>query len=541
MGRMEPTAGLDAGLGLGRAWKAAVLGLLAFGIVVAPAHAQGPPPTTPPVFRTVGEPRLSLADAAPPKRFVTKHRAVIGGKPLSYTATAGETYVTNSFQEPIASIFTFAYVKDGPPDPARPVMFVFNGGPGSASLWLHMGVIGPRRLVLDKEVNPSNTPPFGVRDNPFSPLDAADLVFIDPVGTGFSRAMGHAKDSDFFSVDADAESIARFIEKWLTENGRWNSPKYLMGESYGTIRAAVLPRALMGGPSYGGVMRGVTVNGVILVGSSLSVGIPPDPKAAQKAPDPRVGSDLPGQAVTAWYHNKIDRKGRSAQQVYDEVNAYGAAQYAEALFRLDAGQLPAEEKAAVAAQLAAYTGLPAAAWLRSDLRMTNPDFLKKILADQGLDAGAYDSRYTMSNVNSGGDPVADDPAMGKYVPGFIAAFHQTLRDDLKVSLGVPYGAIMFETVNFKWNYSRVGAPLGQSYAAELATAMRRTDKLRVMVASGYFDMVSTPAGAALQIRRGGLPADRVRIKNYESGHMLYLGDTAEAFANDVRNFISEQP
>lgn len=503
--------------------------------VTAPVAAQSGPPAPPAIIARVSPKPVALADLPAPRQFVTHHRTTIRGKTLSYTATAGETYISNISGEPIARFFTFSYMKDerdkDESGRARhPVMFIFNGGPGSASLWLHMGVLGPKRVALDQEVNPSNTPPFGVSDNAISVLDVADLVFIDPVGTGFSHAVGNALDSDFASVDADADSIARFIDLWLTQHGRWNSPKYLVGESYGTIRASVLPRALMGGPLYNGVMRGITVNGVILVAAGLGGA------DSKNDPDPATLA-LPSLAVTAWYHSKIERNGRSAVQFYDEVKAFAATDYATALGKSSSNSLSSAEKSELARRLQEYTGLTADAWLRADLRISKQAFLKQLLASQGLEAGSYDSRYTLPLAGNGGDPVADDPAMGRYVPGFIAAFNMMLRDHLRVDMPVAYTPIAF-TMGFGWDYSRVsGLPQGQSFAVDLATAMRRTPALRVMVASGYYDMGSTPAGSQSQIERGGLPLDRVTFKNYESGHMLYLGGTAERFADDVRTFV----
>jgi carboxypeptidase C (cathepsin A) len=519
----------------------AALVILTLGTIAAPLFAQTAerPSAAPAVATRISERKVGLADLPAPLQFVTQHQTTIRGKPLSYTAMAGETYITNLAGEPTARFFSFSYLKDGPPDPSRPVLFVFNGGPGAASVWLHLGVVGPKRVVLDREVNPSNTPPFGVKENPYSPLDVADLVFIDPVGTGFSHAVGNAKDSDFFGVDEDADSVARFIELWLTKNGRWNSPKFLMGESYGSVRAAVLPRALMGGVTYAGVMRGVTINGIILLGVALNAGVRPAPPANPPAgPNPEVGLTLPSLAVTAWYHNKIDRAGRTAEQVYGEAKTFGTTEYANAIAHLNAGALSGEEKIRIATKLATLTGISGDTWLGNNLQMSAQSFLKQILADKGLEAGLYDSRYTMSSANNGGDPVADDPAMGRYVPGFVGAFHDMLHRDLKVEMPIPYGSIVWEGLNFIWNYSRVGVPAGQSYAVDLATAMRRNEKLRVLVASGYFDLVSPPAAAENEILRGRLPADRVTFRNYESGHMLYLGDTAESFANDVRVFLT---
>jgi carboxypeptidase C (cathepsin A) len=519
--------------------RLALLGLVAapaFGQdrAPAPAASQGPPQLAPAVVTRASH--AKAVDLPPPRRFVSHHQIVIRGKPIRYTATAGESYITNLHGDPTASFFSFAYVKDGPRDKARPVLFVFNGGPGSASIWLHMGVVGPRRLVLDHEVNPSPTPPFGLQDNPNSLLDIADLVFIDPVGTGYSRAVGDAANSDFFGVDEDSDSVSRFIEGWITENGRWNSPKYLMGESYGSMRAAVLPRALMGGPLYTGVMRGITVDGIVLLGITLAGPNPPSPPT--DAPDPRAGLSLPSMAATAWYHGKIARSGRTPASLYAEVVRFAATDYADALFRQGKGMLREAEKQAVAERLAAYTGIPADAWIKGDLKIGTQAFLRTLLADRGLEAGNYDSRYTLPMAPSLNDPVADDPAMGRYVPGFVAAFNDMIRDELGVRMPMPYSAITWVDLNFAWRWNRLGPLVPKNYAEELAIAMRRNPNLRVLAASGYYDMVTNAASAESQLRGAHIPANRLTIRNYESGHMLYLGDTAEAFANDVRSLIA---
>lgn len=506
-----------------------VAALLYTAVSVAAQPAPQGPPAPPAVIARVSEKPVALSDLPAPRQFVTHHKVTIRGKTVPYTATAGETYISSIAGEPIARIFSFSYIKDDRGEASRPVMFVFNGGPGSASMWLHMGVLGPKRVVLDQEVNPSNTPPFGVSDNAASVLDVTDLVFIDPVGTGYSHAVGNAVDKDFAGVDADADSVARFIELWITQHGRWNSPKYVIGESYGTTRASVLPRALMGGPLYNGVMRGITVNGVILVAGGFG------DRDSPNAPDSATLT-LPSLAVTAWYHNKIDRKQRSAAQVYAEAKAFAASEYAVALGKLGNGGLSDAEKNGLARKLQDYSGLPADAWLRANLRVPMQEFRKQILASQGLEVGAYDSRYTLPLAGAGFDPVADDPAMSRYVPGFVAAFNMMLRDHLKVEMPVAYSPITF-TMGFGWDDSRAGLPPGQSVAVDLANAMRRTPALRVMVANGYYDMGAMPAAAQSQMERGGLPLDRVTFKNYESGHMLYLGGTADLFAEDVRTFV----
>jgi carboxypeptidase C (cathepsin A) len=291
----------------------------------------------------------------------------------------------------------------------------------------------------------------------------------------------------------------------------------------------------MGGAFHTQIMRGITLDGIVLLGVSLDAGISPPPPADR--PDPAAGLYLPSLAVTAWYHNKIDRAGRSAAQIYDEVKTFGTTEYASALYQLKKESLSEEEEKRVAAKLEAYTGISARKWMHAGLRIPPQSFEKQLLAQQGLEAGNYDSRYTLPLAGSGGDPVADDPAMGRYVPGFIAAFNDMIRNDLHVDMPTPYAAIQFG-LNFKWSYARAGVPEGQSYAVDLATALRRTPKLRVLVAAGYYDMVTSPAAAQSQIERGGVPLDRVTFRNYESGHMLYLGETAGSFANDVRALIA---
>jgi len=488
-----------------------------------------------PPMAGAAEPAAALAfpGLPAPRQFVTHHKATIGGAPLAYTVTAGETYLTDRAGEPIGSLFSFAYVKDGPVDPRRPVLFVFNGGPGSSSLWLQMGVVGPKQVLLGSGVNPSVVPPYPAVDNPDSLLDVADIVFIDPIGTGFSRIVGKGKAEDFYGYDEDADSVAQFIDLWLSRNGRWNSPKFVMGESYGSTRAALLPRALMGGPTYNGVMRGITLNGIILLGTTLA-GNPHAPSDEDKEASAALAA--PCYAAAAWYHGRIDRAGRSLAEYYDEVSRFAETDYRSALHQAAAGTLADETRKAVAARLAAYIGLPVEQ-IPADLKLSNDGFARKLLADRGSDIGLYDSRYTLPLAHDGHEPVADDPAMGQYVPGFVAAFHDELSNDLGVRMDRPYYPITWRGLLDKWNWDRAQVPPGQSFAQDLATAMRRGGKLQVLVASGYYDMVTSPALARHEIEQAGLPSDRVTFRTYESGHMLYVGGTSKAFADDVRALI----
>lgn len=471
-----------------------------------------------------------------PYRSVTEHSFTANGQTVAYTAIAGDTFLRDLDGGITASIFSFTYLRTDVGDEGRPVVFVFNGGPGSASLWIHMGAIGPRRMVLDADVNPSNVPPFGLEDNPNSVLDVADLVFIDPVGTGFSLPLNDTDPKTFWGVDEDAESIAQFIELWLSEHGRWNSPRYVLGESYGSMRAAVLPRALMGSPIYNGLMRGITLDGIILLGTTLDarpaggVDVPADMIAARRA------RTLPGIAITSAFHGLIDVPPEGLISVYDAATAYVHGTYEPALRQHLAGTLTPEDRARVLQELSAMTGLSSDD-IGADLYIDERRYAKTALRGRGLEIGMYDSRYTLPLANSGGDPVADDPAMTLYVPGFVAAFNQMIRNDLNVRLPRPYAAIRWRDLLFGWNWSRKGVADGQSFATDLAWAMRRNPDLRILVASGYYDLVTTPADARASLSAANLPGERVTFADYESGHMLYLGGTSEAFSRDLRDFL----
>ena len=478
------------------------------------------------------------AQAAPPAEpatVVTHHKISIAGKAVAYTATAGETLIRNLAGEPIGSMYSFAYTKDGPRDNHRPVLFVFDGGPGSSSLWLHMGAVGPMHVVLDRTVNPSEVPPFSVAVNPDSLLDVADIVFIDPIGTGFSKIVGKGSEGDFYGVDQDAESVAQFIELWLDQNGRWNSPKFLMGESYGSLRAAILPNVLMGGPTtYTGVMRGITVNGIILLGTVLDLHEDTPPSDEEKLLSAALR--LPGYAAAAWYHYPQARNGKSISATYADASAFAREDYLAALHKAASGNLTDAERAAITEKLAAYTHLQASD-IPKDLKISDDFFRTHVVPGNGL--GRYDSRYTLPNAHDGGEPVADDPAMGQYVPPFIAAFHNMLGSELNVRRDEPYYSIRWKGLLDKWQWKRARVAAGQSAAVDLAIAMRRNPRLRLLVAAGYYDLNSPAADAEHAVEKAGLPADRTAVKLYESGHMLYIGPTAKTFADDVRTLIRE--
>lgn len=469
-------------------------------------------------------PQPGQAEPAP-RSFVTQHVGVFGGRRVSYEAIAGETILRDAKGAPAASLFSFSYVAKAA-KPGRPVLFIFNGGPGSSSVWLHLGMAGPRQVDFTDEVNPPTVPPFPLKDNPNALLDVADLVFIDPPGTGFSRVLPGGRTEDYYGTTQDALAVAKFIADWLSRNDRWASPKFVMGESYGTSRAAALATTLMGGPtSASGELGAITLNGILVLGPAMGGAVG----------DHLYGANLPAMAATAWYHRPELRQGRALDGAVDAARTLAADSYMRALYLGNA--LPAADRQALAEQLAELTGVPAQTWLDNRLRLGLGAFSRELLRDRGLQVGAYDSRYVLPLKAAGADPVADDPAMGQYTPAFVGAMNSYLTGELKVRMDAPYIPIAFSQVNAKWDYGP-GGPRGRDAAAELAQALRRNPSLRLFVAAGHYDLVTTVGGAEYALNQVDLPQDRVTVKAYPSGHMPYLGaESARTLAADVRAFI----
>lgn len=489
------------------------------------------------VFPSTGsaEPALNATAApqlpAPARRFESNHEGVFGGHKIHYRALVAEYFIKDAAGKRIASLIATSYLRtDVPRGTERPVLFVFNGGPGSASLWLHMGLAGPRRIEFRDPVRPETTPPFRLVDNEESPLDVADVVLFDPPGTGFSRILPDGKPEQFYGVAQDAQATVDFIEQWVRENSRWNVPKYLLSESYGTVRAAVVARLLAGGPMSTGNMDGMTLNGVVLLGQALDM-------SGTAGNDTRYVNELPTLAATACYHHKVSASCTAQTQV-EEARKFGSDIYLRALY---AGHtLSTSERDAVADRLASLTGLPSAFVRDHDLRISTTDFAHALLADRHEELGTYDGRYVLSSDNSGKDPVADDPAMGQYVPGFLAAYNQYARGELGVSIDDTYQAISFRAINAHWDWGHgpgVGPP--DNYSTDLAIAMRRNPQLRLMVGAGYYDL-QTPLGTAeYTLSHSGIPAAATQVHLYASGHMPYLGDESRReLARDLRAFIA---
>jgi carboxypeptidase C (cathepsin A) len=434
----------------------------------------------------------------PPRRFETNHQGDFGGERVRYKAIVAESFLKSPEGRRAASLISISYIRSNvPKGQIRPVVFVFNGGPGSSSVWTHMGLVGPRRVSFGDEVNPETTPPFRIADNPYSILDVADVVLFDPPGTGFSRVLPDGKPEQFYGVMQDAQATVSFIEDWVNEYARWQSPRFLMGESYGTIRAAVVAKLLAGGPMTTGHMEGLTLNGVILLGQSMNFGVR----------ELSFANGLSSFAATAWYHGKVDHTDRTLEQHVAEAAAFAANDYARALY---AGtRLSEDDRNAIANRIAELTGLSAEFVLEKDLRISRGAFSTELLRDEGKQVGSYDSRFTLPLKASGNDPVADDPAMGQYVPAFIAVLNSYMRDELGVSVAEQYRAIEFREINARWDYGGgPGSRPDRNFADDLAAAMRRNPGLHLFVGRGYYDLVTTMGAASYMLAHTNIPRDR---------------------------------
>jgi len=475
----------------------------------------------------------------PPYKTVTQHTCIIGGKQVAYSATVEETFSLNDRGERTASLVSISYVRTDIRDAAhRPVIFAFNGGPGSASLWMHMGLLGPGLVlfqdpVSEEEVHPRTSPSFLYGHNPDSLLDVADIVLFDPPGTGFSRVLGANNERLFYGVQQDAKVTCEFIEDWVERNRRWNSPKFLMGESYGTVRAAVVAYMLTGGPLSTGRMDGITLNGVILLGQAMNL-------FGGQGSDIGFLTVLPTMAATAWYHSKVNRDKKSLEQHVDEARAFAADDYIHALYA--GSSLSHDERNRIADRLAALTGLSKTFILENNLRLDAHSFAKGLLRAEGKQLGLYDGRFILPLNPSGQDPVADDPAMGQYVPSFVATINEYLRKELRVEIGLPYNVIEFAKVNAPWDYGfGPGIPASnRDYAKDLAVALRRNPYLKLFVGTGYFDLVTTIGSAEYTIAHADIDPRRVSLKFYGSGHMPYIGvSNRRILAEDLRRFITD--
>lgn len=453
----------------------------------------------------------------------------IAGRTIDYKVTPGTLTIRNAKGEPTASMFYVAYTVAG--EKHRPVTFLFNGGPGSASLWLHMGSFGPLR-VNTPTADATGPAPFSITPNDQSLLDKTDLVFLDAIGTGFSRPLNKAKGADFFGVDQDISAFADGIVRYLTINNRWNSPKFVLGESYGTLRAAGLSLALQ--------ERGANLNGVILLSSILNYGI--------RTPgyDNIYVGYLPSYAATAWYHNKLANKPASLKAFLDEVRAFAAGPYLTALAKGDG--LPDAERDAVAEKLAAYTGLSKDFILKAKLRVDLGRFRKELLRDEGKTLGRYDTRFTGVDIDEAGENPESDPSDDAVSGAYVAAINNYLFATLSYKTGLTYN-LSARDKDFKWDWQHKAPGFGgygpmpvANTAVDLGAAMRRNPHLKVLSLNGYYDMATPFFITEYDLGHMELtPALRKNLSfaYYESGHMAYLRpDMRQKLRNDITSFIS---
>ena len=466
---------------------------------------------------------------------VTKHSIVIGGKTVSYTATAGALILKNDKDEPIALYGYTAYTKDGETDATkRPVTFSYNGGPGSSSMWLHLGIMGPRRVVVNDPEN-SPQPPYKMEDNANSILDISDVVMIDPVGTGLSHAVGKAKNKDFWGVDQDIKSVSQFIKQYTNDNDRWNSPKYLLGESYGTMRSA-------GVADYLQENMGIAVNGIILVSVVLDLRT----LTFQQGDDISYVMHLPTYAATAWYHNKVANKPTSLEGFLKDVRAFAGGEYNNALMKGD--QLTDAEKMNVLNKLSAYTGLSKDFLTKANLRISEPQFTQELLREDHLTVGRLDSRYKNINQDLLSEYSSFDPQSTAISPAYIAMFMNYYYGELKVDKSNSYHTSAYSAEGFDWDWKHnknggAGDPVTPNTAVDLAEAMSHNPNLKILVLNGYYDLATPFYGTEYTFDHMGLEKklkQNIIFKYYEAGHMMYiLPSAAAAFKKDVAGFIMD--
>jgi carboxypeptidase C (cathepsin A) len=460
---------------------------------------------------------------------VTHHRTTIDGRSMDYTATAGTLIIKNEKGQPEASLFYTAFVQDGADRSHRPVTFIYNGGPGCATVPLRMAGFAPRRVVFGNAA-PTSGPSYQMVDNQYTLLDKSDLVFIDAPGTGYSRLMPGIDPKDVYGIDQDAIAFASFIERYVTLNERWNSPKYLLGESYGTPRSAVLVNDLLNNQS-------MAFNGVIMLSSILDFGT----VAAGPGNDVPYITYLPTEAAVRWYHDTSSNKGTLADTV-SEARTFANGEYATAL--MQGARLSHDEFVKVAAELAKLTGLSQKYVELADLRIQPQRFQKELLRDTGENLGRYDARYKGFDFDPLGDSQDWDASDGYTSPAMQAQFMSYVRNDLGWKSDESYSACSAK-VNGGWDFTRKNGNnwAGPSTSNDLQNAMTQNPQMRVFFGAGYFDM-ATPFGAAewtvSHLELAKPLQSHVQIHYYPSGHMVYLNvDALATFHSDLDAFYDE--
>jgi carboxypeptidase C (cathepsin A) len=478
-----------------------------------PATAQQPQAAQQPAANKAGPEAALLPD----EPVITQHSTRIRDQAVSYTAEAGWLPIRDEGKS-AARMFYVAYTRNGIEDKSsRPLIFSFNGGPGTASVWMHMGYTGPRRVVYDDE-GFALQPPGDLEDNPHSVLDAADIVYIDPIATGFSRMVEGQDLHKYHGTISDIESVGEFIRLYIVRKNRWMSPKFVIGESYGTTRASGLAGYLTSSHQ-------IYLNGVILVSmTGLDV---------EAGEDVAYATSLPHLAATAWYHGQLpsELQSRPIRELLDEVESFAMSDYVTALLKGD--RIGEAERDEIAQRVARYTGLTPEYVLSTNLRISSRRFWKELLRDQHLTVGRLDSRYLGVDRDAAGEGPEYDPAMSDWNGPFSDALNRYIREELNYNPDLEYN--IWGDVR-PWNRDD-GANVGDM----LRRAMRDNPYLKVMIQGGYYDAATDYYSAMYTISHlqpGGEFKDRFRFSLYESGHMMYLRKPDLANANnDLRDFI----
>jgi carboxypeptidase C (cathepsin A) len=473
---------------------------------------------------------------APPKEesSVTDHSLRIGPEAIPYKATASTTLLKNDKDEPTALMYSTAYIRSDVKDSsARPIAFIYNGGPGSASVWLHMGAFGPRTVVT-ANAEPTPPAPYKIIDNTDSLLDRTDMVFIDPVGTGYSHAVGKGEGKDFWGVDQDISSIAQFITLWLTRNNRWNSPKFLIGESYGTFRSVGLASYLHDNDH-------IDVNGVVLISSVLDVGT----LSFRTGYDMTYIFYLPSYAAVAWVNKDLQDRPENLENFLTEARHFAATEYADALMKGD--HLDDAEKAAVAKKLSRFTGLSEEYLIKADLRVSLSQFRAELERKKGETIGRYDARFTGPTYDLLTEHAEMDPSYDAVAGAFTAAINTYLREDLKFQTERKYLVLSGEPgSHWDWKHAgpggrREGFPASASVEEDLINVLINSPNARVEIENGYFDMATPFFATEYTADHLLLPKerrDRIHLNYYSSGHMIYLNhEDHDKLSANIRAFI----
>ncbi len=496
-------------------------------VELCPANAKGDE-------QVGGEPVPTVKPA------ITQHRLTAGGVNFAYTATVGALLIRDDDGKPMANVGYIAYTRDvaDRDRPRRPVMFAFNGGPGASSLMLHMGMLGPRRVVIADPDAPSPIAPYTSVANEFSVLDKTDVVMIDPVGTGISHPVCGRPVEDFTSVDKDADSVSRFIAQYLGDNGRWTSPKYMLGESYGSIRAGAVANHMLAN-------HAVSFNGLLLLGMATDLQILSSGSRSNERPYAKF---LPGLAAVAWYHGTVPNRPPALEPFLAEVRAYAAGPYNAALFKGDT--ISDVERDAVAEQIHRYTGLSPEFVKSANLRVSEFAFGNELFKSRRQTVSRLDGRFVGLTLDPLQRGAAYDPAFSAIQSSYTAVLQDYLKRDLKFDTTRSY-----QTWN-NWvshNFDLRHKPAGGLYGGgdgtqsmvnagdDLARVLVEAPETRILVLAGYYDLGSPFSAAEYMVSHLGVPkaaAARIEIKYYESGHMIYVHQPSlEKLKRDIDAFV----